>query len=108
MKRSLFLFLICFFALSIQAQNKMPAKKRTSKDCIMMEDGKMMTMMDSKTVAMDKDMTLVNGTTVMTHGTMKMKGGKTMMMKDGDCVYMDGKMRRAKMKKAMMDKKTGM
>ena len=57
------------------------------KDCVMMEDGKMMVMKGGNTMAMDKDMKMSNGTMVMTNGTVKMKNGKTMMMKDGDCMY---------------------
>jgi hypothetical protein len=49
----------------------------------MMQDGKMM--------AMDKDMTMKNGTMVMADGKVKMKSGKTMMLKDGYCVDMNGK-----------------
>jgi hypothetical protein len=44
------------------------------------------------------------GTIVMTDGTVKMKSGKTKMMKDGDCVYMDGKMTKSS-KSMAMDKK---
>jgi hypothetical protein len=71
------------------------------KDCVMMKDGKMMTMMDGKTMVMDKDMTLSNGTMVMTNGMMKTKKGKMMQLKEGESVTMDGKM--TKMKKAMED-----
>ncbi len=55
-------------------------------------------------MAMDKDMTMKNGTMVMTDGSVKMKNGKKMMMKDGQCVYMDGKMGMMKMDKSMQHK----
>jgi hypothetical protein len=54
-------------------------------NCMMMKDGKMMTMM-----AMDKTMTMKNGAMVMTDGSVKMKDGKTMKMANGDCMDMDG------------------
>lgn len=50
---------------------------------------------------MDKDMSLSNGTKVKTDGTMKTKAGKTMMMKEGDMIYMNGKMRKMKMDEPM-------
>lgn len=81
------------------------------KDCVMMEDGKMMVMKGGKTMQMDKDMTLQNGTMVMTDGSVKWKNGKTATLQNGDCVYMNGKM--AKMddmkmgKMNKMDKKKG-
>jgi hypothetical protein len=111
MKQVLLLALVCCLGLSLQAQDSMmkrpmthkttykhhksTAKKSTGmhkhmKDCVMMEDGKMMTMMDGNKMPMEADTTMKNGTEVMTDGTVKMKNGKTMMLKDGDCVYMDG------------------
>ena len=77
------------------------------KDCVMMKDGKMMTMKGGKTMAMDQDMTMTNGTTVSTDGTVKMSDGSTKQLKDGDCVYMDGKMMSGMngMKKGMKMKK---
>jgi len=65
----------------------------TNKNCAMtMTNGKMMMVVDGKTVIMDKEMTTKNGTVVMMDGTVKMKGGKTMKMKEGDCMDMSGKM----------------
>ena len=60
---------------------------------VMMKDGKMMTMMDGKpTGPMDHEMSMADGTKVMTNGMVKMKDGKEMMMKDGQMMMMDGKM----------------
>ena len=60
---------------------------------VMMKDGKMMMMMDGKaTGPMDHDMTMSDGTKVMTNGMVKMKDGKEMHMKDGQMMMMDGKM----------------
>ncbi len=83
---------------------KMDGKMGMKKDCVMMEDGKMMVMKGGNTMAMDKDMKMTNGTMVMSDGTVKMENGKTMMMKDGDCMYMDGKMTKMKMDKSMHHK----
>jgi len=108
------LFLIASFTIStgVFAQHKMHHKMHhkmdhsmgMKKDCVMMEDGKMMTMKGGSSMAMDKDMTMSNGTMVMADGTVKMKNGKTMMMKNGDCIYMDGKMGKMKMDKSMQHK----
>jgi hypothetical protein len=75
------------------------------KDCVMMENGKMMVMKGGKPMAMYQDMTLTNGATVSTDGTVKMQEGTSTQLKDGDCVYMDGKMSSG-MKKGSMHKKT--
>ena len=76
---------------------KMGHKMDMNKDHIMMMDGKMQMMQKGKKMSMDKDMVLSNGTMVMTNGTMKTKSGETMTMKEGDIVYMNGKMGKMKM-----------
>ncbi|MEP6708796.1 MAG: DUF6799 domain-containing protein, partial [Verrucomicrobiota bacterium] len=68
------------------------------KDCVHMKDGKMMMMKDGKEMAMEKDMTMKDGTKVMTDGTVVKKDGEKMMMKDGDMMYMSGKMKKGEMK----------
>ncbi len=85
--------IICctFMATTSYAQEKMGDKKM--KDCVMMKDGKMMMMKDGKTMMMDKDMTMKNGTMVMTNGTVKMKDGKETMLKEGESMDMNGKMK---------------
>src|SRR5947209_6902144 len=95
MKKVLFLTMICFGCLAVQAQKM---EKKSMKDCVMMEDGKMMVMKDGKTMAMDKDMTMGNGSMVMMDGYVKMKTGKKMKLKDGDCVWMNGSVTHGKMK----------
>jgi hypothetical protein len=75
---------------------KMAKGSMKMKDCVMMEDGKMMVMKNGENMAMNEDMTMKNGTTVRKDGTVKMKDGKTMMLKDGDCVFMDGRMSKMK------------
>lgn len=74
-------------------------KMDMKKDHVMMMDGKMQMMKDGKTMPMDKDMTMGNGTEVMTDGMVKMKGGKTMTMKEGDMMDMNGKMSKMPAKK---------
>ena len=67
------------------------------KDCVHMKGGKMMMMKDGKEMAMEKEMT-------MTDGTMLMKDGKKMSLKDGDKVMMDGTMMKHEMKEGMEHK----
>ena len=69
-----------------------------SKDCVHMKNGKMMMMMDGKEMAMDKEMTMKDGSKVTTDGTHISKDGKTMKLKDGDMVMMDGTMMAGGMK----------
>lgn len=125
MKQVILLALVCCLGLSLHAQDSMikhpmthktttkyhkSTKKGTAmhkhmKDCVMMEDGKMMTMMGGNKMQMDHDTTMKNGTEVMTDGTVKMKNGKTMMLKNGDCVYMDGTVSHHSMSKMKSKKK---
>ncbi len=87
---SLLIMVLGFTASSSFAQTKMDCTKM--KDCCMMKDGKMMCMKDGKSMPMDKDMTMKNGTKCMTNGECVMKNGKTMKMKEGECMDMDGNM----------------
>jgi hypothetical protein len=94
--------LIAFLAISLigtgafaqmdSMNNKMGhMKSMKEKNGVMMKDGKMMVMKDNQMMPMTSDMTMSNGTMVMTDGTVKMKSGKTMTLKNGECVYMNGK-----------------
>jgi len=62
------------------------------KDCIMMMNGKVMVMKGGQHMPLNKQMTLPNGTVVMPDGTVKMADGTTRMLKNEECVYMDGTM----------------
>jgi hypothetical protein len=76
-----------------------PEKKSMKKDCIMMKDGKVWQTKDGNTAELTSDVTLPNGTVVSADGNVKTKDGKTTMLKDGDCVWMNGKMTHMAMKK---------
>ena len=115
MKNLLTVLLVITICGSAMAQEKVDVKKTTKhtmhkttkksmhtmKDCVMMKVGKMTTMMGGKTSLMTKDMTMKNGTMVKTNGTVQMKNGKSMMLKDGDCVYMNGRVDKMKMDMSM-------
>lgn len=114
MKKLLVLIAAFLFSFSVYAQekdkkmDKMDKMEASTKDCVMMHDGKMMVMKGGETMAMAEEMTLANGTMVMTDGMVKMKDGSSQMLKEGQCVYMDGKVGKMKMNKMKMkDKKEG-
>lgn len=74
------------------------------KDCVMMENGKMIQMKDGKMMDMTTNVTLSDGSTVMSNGTLKKKDGTTTTLKNGDCVMMNGSMKQMggmRKKKAM-------
>ena len=77
----------------------MHSEQKMKKDCIKMKDGKMWVMKDGQTMEMTQDMTLSNGSKVMTNGSVMTKDGKTMMLKEGEGIGMNGKMMHDKMKK---------
>ncbi len=117
MKKILFALMLTAISMGAFAQdkkdNKMAGKSMDKmdhkmKDCVMMENGKMTVMKGGESMDMNEDMTMSNGTTVMKDGTVKMKNGTTKMLKDGQCVYMDGKMGMMNMHKNMKMKKDKM
>ncbi len=100
-------FLTLFLmAISLNTNAQKVKKSTMMKDCCMMKDGKMMVMIDGKTMPMDKEMTMKNGTICMPNGEYTMKDGTKMMMKNGDCMEMSGKMCMDKINKTMKTKKT--
>ena len=94
------------FGQEKKMDSKMGKMNGKMKDCVMMKDGKMMVEKGGKTMPMDNDVTMSNGTVVTPDGSVKMKNGTTKMLKDGDCVYMNGKMSSMKMHTAMHKKTT--
>jgi hypothetical protein len=102
------------FAFAVNAQdNKMEPKQEAkpaaaaqpkSHDHMVMKGGKVWVIKDGKTTAMDKDMDMPNGNKVMMDGTVMMKDGSKMTMKEGDHMNMNGDMMKMPAKK-MDDKK---
>jgi hypothetical protein len=101
---SMLMLVTCFTASNSFAQTK--TTSAMMKDCCMKKDGKMMVMKDGKTMPMEKDMTMKNGTKCMTTGKCTMKDGKKMMMKEGDCMEMSGKMGKCSMMNKSMKSST--
>lgn|GEM_PF-1815469 len=73
------------------------AAKCDMKNCCMMKDGKLVQMKDGKEIAMTEDVKLGNGTLVHKDGSMDTKDGKKMMLKDGECIDMNGTMGRVRL-----------
>ena len=100
---------LLMLVMSFSPQNSFAQTKTAMmKDHCMMKDGKMMVMKDGKTMPMKKDMTMKNGTMVMTNGECTMKDGKKMTMKEGDCMEMSGKMGKCSMMNHSMKNSTTM
>jgi hypothetical protein len=87
MKKMLFAFALIIISSGVFAQDSTKTKK-----CLVMENGKMMSMKGGKEMVMTQNMMLKNGATVMPDGTVKMKDGSSMMLKEGQYVDMNGKM----------------
>jgi len=61
-------------------------------DGVVMDRGRMMMMKSGKPVApMTSEVTMSNGAQVTTDGTVKMKDGRILHMKNGQMIMMDGK-----------------
>ena len=79
------LMVFCFAVNTAYAQTKV-----VDKECCMMKDCKMMHMKDGKTMVMDKDMKLKNGRMCKKTGEYTGADGKTVWLKNGQCIDMDG------------------
>jgi hypothetical protein len=87
------------------AQEKKDMKKHDGgMEKVMMKDGKMVVKKDGKESPMTSNMTMENGTEVMTDGTVKTSDGTTMKLTEGECVNMKGKIHDKNMKEKGMHK----
>lgn len=72
-------------------------------DHIMMKNGRMMVVKSAVSSSMDTEMTLSDGTVVSSTGVVKTPDGRTMIMKDGDMIDMNGQtLKSEKMRDHMM------
>lgn len=81
---------LCLVSTQSQAQT---SKMETSvvKDGFVMMDGELMALKDGKLGEMKKNVKLENGTKIKRNGSVKAKHQKRIMMKNGNCVDMSGK-----------------
>lgn len=86
---------------SMSSSDKM-GKMHQMKDCVMMKDGKLVTMTKDGVTPLTQDLTLSNGTVVSPKGTVTAKDGSTITLTNGQAVDMDGKL----ITKKGMDKMT--
>ena len=91
-------------ATPISTQEMKPVHMKMNGDGVTMENGKMMVVKGGKMSAMDKEVTLTNGSVVTTDGTIKLQDGTSKKLKNGDCVYMDGKIEPMVKKGTMLKK----
>ena len=80
-------FIVAAGILSLNAINDLPNKLANSY-CAEMRDGILQIVHDG--VAISSDITLSNGTTIKTDGTVVSKDGSKVMLSEGDCVDNDG------------------
>jgi len=66
------------------AGQKVEKQKQMVSECCLMQKGKMVHYKDGKQTPIVKEMD-INGMKVMPDGTCKMKNGKTMKLKEGEC-----------------------
>ena len=98
MKILIKLLTVIILTLSFVSTGFTADDKDMAKDHIMMKDGKVMMVMQGKSMPADKELTLGNGTKVTVDGNVTMKDGTKMMMKEGDMMTMDGEMMKHDMK----------
>ena|SRR5690606_14053280 len=92
---SAFLFILIAFANRKLFLNKgrknLIMRKDIKKDCVMMmEDSGLIVITSGKENTMHKSMTMNNGTIILLDGTMKLKNGRTMKLKIGEMIDIDG------------------
>lgn len=76
-------------SIGLKAQND--SGQVRMQDCCMMKEGKMMHIKSGKMEVLERDMTMKNGTKCMANGECITLQGEKMMMKDGECMDMLGR-----------------
>ncbi len=86
------LALMIFFLTFLGAVNAQESKKsdHKTKDYVMMKDNKMVVVKEGKTTAMEKEMTLADGTRVMVDGKVMMADGSKKILKEGESIPLSG------------------
>ena len=74
-----------FDAATAASQGQTQPHQKTEA-CYFMKDGKMYYSVNGTETLMKKDVTLKNGTEVMTNGTWKVKGKKAELLKNDECI----------------------
>lgn len=92
MKQLLIVFIATALSFGSMAQTQTSKMNLnlSKKDGVVMMGGKMMMVKDGKVSSLRKQMTLGNGTTVMTDGLCTKKDGTKMIMNEGDHLDMAG------------------
>jgi len=98
MKKLLLMMMGLAMVVMVNAQAQPEQKKDMKNDYITMKDGKVMQSKDGNVAEIAEDVTLDNGTVVSKDGTVKTKDGKTITLKEGDYLWMDGKITHGKKK----------
>lgn len=85
-----------FFAMALGiSSNELKAQIDTGEvkmlDCCMMKDGKMRHVKSGKMEILERDMTMKNGTKCMANGECVTLEGEKLMMKEGECMDMLGR-----------------
>lgn len=68
-------------------------------DGVMMKEGKILMVKNGEVTTLDHDMTMTNGTKVVTDGNYTSNNGTTMKLREGQHIDMDGKLTFLKSKK---------
>lgn len=85
----------------MQDMHNMKGMNDKMKDCIMMMNGKVMMMHDGHQSVLSENKRLANNAVVMPDGNIQMPDGTTRMLKNEECIYMDGTMSKMPMKGKM-------
>jgi hypothetical protein len=87
-----------------QRVNVQTSKNEKYADGYLFRNGKVMLIQNGKMTLVEKDVTLSNGTLIMHNGNYMVKGGKKIMLKDGEHMDMNGKVTMGSQSKIHDDK----
>jgi hypothetical protein len=105
MKKIIVLIMALTVATGAYCQSKIPDSRKdtlnsrihpTTRDCLVMKGGVVKMWKGGQVIVVTGPVTLNNGTTVDSDGSIKMKDGSSAVLKDGQLIDMDGNIGSAK------------
>ena len=106
MKKFTLLVAICAFSSVLFAKDEPKTNSRAPKAYVMMKHGKLIEVNKGQRKVVNRDITLVNESTIHPNGSIDASSGQNLQLKEGEYMTMDGRIRKLKDMPHSVKKKT--
>jgi hypothetical protein len=96
MKKFTLLVAICAFSSVLFAKDEPKTTSRAPKAYVMMKHGKLIEVNKGQRKVVNRDITLINESTIHPNGSIDASSGQSLQLKEGEYMTMDGRIRKLK------------